>query len=56
MCVSLCHVCVCVAGLSSWEDIGRLLFFPKLEEVRLMGIPLLQPYSDTERRSLIVAQ
>ncbi|XP_062341284.1 tubulin-specific chaperone cofactor E-like protein isoform X2 [Osmerus eperlanus] len=44
------------SGLSSWEDIGRLQFFPKLEEVRVMGIPLLRPYSDTERRSLIVAQ
>lgn len=44
------------SGLTRWEDIERLNFFPKLEEVRMMGIPLLQPYSNTERRSLIVAQ
>ncbi|XP_029924629.1 tubulin-specific chaperone cofactor E-like protein [Myripristis murdjan] len=44
------------SGLSTWEDIGRLNFFPKLEEVKAMGIPLLQPYTNQERRSLIVAQ
>ncbi|KAJ7996864.1 hypothetical protein DPEC_G00222940 [Dallia pectoralis] len=44
------------SGLNRWEDIERLNFFPKLEEVRLMGIPLLQPYTDKERRSLTVAQ
>lgn len=44
------------SGLSTWEDIGRLNFFPKLEEVKAMGIPLLQPYSNQERRNLILAQ
>ncbi|XP_071378253.1 tubulin-specific chaperone cofactor E-like protein [Centroberyx affinis] len=44
------------SGLSKWEDIGRLNFFPKLEEVKAMGIPLLQPYTNQERRSLTVAQ
>uniref|UniRef100_A0A8C7DNV8 Tubulin folding cofactor E like n=1 Tax=Oncorhynchus kisutch TaxID=8019 RepID=A0A8C7DNV8_ONCKI len=42
--------------LNRWEDIERLNFFPKLEEVRLMGLPLLQPYTNKERRSLTVAQ
>uniref|UniRef100_A0A673XDG5 Tubulin folding cofactor E like n=1 Tax=Salmo trutta TaxID=8032 RepID=A0A673XDG5_SALTR len=42
--------------LKRWEDIERLNFFPKLEEVRLMGLPLLQPYTNKERRSLTVAQ
>ncbi|KAJ8276081.1 hypothetical protein COCON_G00078330 [Conger conger] len=44
------------SGLNQWEDIEKLNFFPKLEEVRLLGIPLLQTYTNTERRSLIVAQ
>ncbi|KAG7217102.1 hypothetical protein INR49_027643 [Caranx melampygus] len=44
------------SGLSKWEDIERLNFFPKLEEVKAMGIPLLQPYTTQERRSLLLAQ
>ncbi|XP_029374995.1 tubulin-specific chaperone cofactor E-like protein [Echeneis naucrates] len=44
------------SGLSTWDDIERLNFFPKLEEVKAMGIPLLQPYSTQERRSLLLAQ
>nr|XP_057935913.1 tubulin-specific chaperone cofactor E-like protein isoform X1 [Doryrhamphus excisus] len=44
------------SGLNRWEDIEKLNFFPKLEEVRLQGIPLLQKYSNVERRSLMIAQ
>ncbi|CAL9684229.1 unnamed protein product [Knipowitschia caucasica] len=44
------------SGLNRWEDIDKLNFFPKLEEVRLQGIPLLQTYTNTERRSLMIAQ
>ncbi|TNN01352.1 tubulin-specific chaperone cofactor E-like protein isoform X1 [Takifugu flavidus] len=44
------------SGLNQWGDIEKLNFFPKLEEVRLQGIPLLQTYTDAERRSLIIAQ
>ncbi|CAH6864016.1 Tbcel [Phodopus roborovskii] len=44
------------SGLQSWEDIDKLNSFPKLEEVRLLGIPLLQPYSTEERRKLVVAR
>lgn len=43
-------------GLNQWEDIEKLNFLPKLEEVRLQGIPLLQSYTNTERRSLMIAQ
>lgn len=43
-------------GLGQWEDIEKLSLFPKLQEVKVMGVPLLQPYSTTERRSLVVAQ
>ncbi|KAF7649268.1 hypothetical protein LDENG_00144470, partial [Lucifuga dentata] len=43
-------------GLSRWEDIEKLNFFPKLEEVRLQGIPLLQTYTNVERRSLLIAR
>ncbi|KAG5269125.1 hypothetical protein AALO_G00198550 [Alosa alosa] len=43
------------AGLQQWEDIEKLTFFPKLEEVRIRGIPLLQNYTNTERRSLMIA-
>uniref|UniRef100_A0A1A7YR29 Tubulin folding cofactor E-like b n=1 Tax=Iconisemion striatum TaxID=60296 RepID=A0A1A7YR29_9TELE len=44
------------SGLSKWEDIEKLNFFPKLEEVKAQGIPLLQSYSSQERRSLLLAQ
>ncbi|XP_078282983.1 tubulin-specific chaperone cofactor E-like protein [Rhinoraja longicauda] len=43
-------------GLSSWDDIDKLKAFPKLEEVRLLGIPLLQSYSEEERRKLVLAR
>ncbi|XP_029428133.1 tubulin-specific chaperone cofactor E-like protein isoform X1 [Rhinatrema bivittatum] len=44
------------SGLNCWEDIDKLNSFPKLEEVRLLGIPLLQPYSTEERRKLVIAR
>ncbi|XP_077360306.1 tubulin-specific chaperone cofactor E-like protein [Festucalex cinctus] len=44
------------SALSKWEDIERLNFLPKLQELKVMGIPLLQPYSTQERRSLLLAQ
>ncbi|XP_051966198.1 tubulin-specific chaperone cofactor E-like protein [Xyrauchen texanus] len=44
------------SGLNRWEDIEKLNCLPKLEEVRLQGIPLLQPYTSTERRSMMIAQ
>ncbi|XP_043532334.1 alpha-tectorin [Chiloscyllium plagiosum] len=44
------------SGLNSWDDIDKLKAFPKLEEVRLLGIPLLQSYSEEERRKLIIAR
>ncbi|KAM7050499.1 tubulin-specific chaperone cofactor E-like protein isoform 3-T6 [Molossus nigricans] len=44
------------SGLQSWEDIDKLNSFPKLEEVRLLGIPLLQPYTTEERRKLVIAR
>lgn len=43
-------------GLNQWDDIEKLNFFPKLEEVRLQGIPLLEAHTNAERRSLIIAQ
>ncbi len=46
----------CESGLNRWEDIEKLNFLPKVEEVRLLGIPLLQAYTSTERRSLMIAQ
>lgn len=53
--MQLSHVCP-LSGLTRWEDIEKLNFFPKLEEVRLQGIPLLQTYTNAERRSLMIAQ
>ncbi|XP_026184445.1 tubulin-specific chaperone cofactor E-like protein isoform X2 [Mastacembelus armatus] len=44
------------SALTKWEDIERLNFFPKLEEVKAKGIPLLEPYSTQERRSLLLAR
>lgn len=49
-------VVLCSSGLSGWEDVERLNFFPKLAEVKAKGIPLLQPYTDDERRSLLLAR
>ncbi|XP_062894899.1 tubulin-specific chaperone cofactor E-like protein [Mobula hypostoma] len=44
------------SGLNSWDDVDKLKAFPKLEEVRLLGIPLLQNYSEEERRKLVIAR
>ncbi|XP_057677267.1 tubulin-specific chaperone cofactor E-like protein [Corythoichthys intestinalis] len=44
------------SGLSKWGDIESLNFFPKLQELKVMGIPLLKPYATQERRSLLLAQ
>ncbi|XP_034610311.1 tubulin-specific chaperone cofactor E-like protein isoform X1 [Trachemys scripta elegans] len=44
------------SGLHCWEDIDKLNSFPKLEEVRLLGIPLLQSYTTEERRKLLIAR
>ncbi|XP_034995299.2 tubulin-specific chaperone cofactor E-like protein isoform X2 [Zootoca vivipara] len=44
------------SGLQCWGDIDKLNSFPKLEEVRLLGIPLLQPYTNEERRKLVIAR
>ncbi|CAL9684933.1 unnamed protein product [Knipowitschia caucasica] len=44
------------SGLSKWEDIEHLNFLPNLVEVKARGIPLLQPFSSQERRSLLLAQ
>ncbi|XP_076606786.1 tubulin-specific chaperone cofactor E-like protein [Chaetodon auriga] len=43
-------------GLSKWEDVERLNFLPKLQEVKAKGIPLLEPYTTHERRCLLLAQ
>ncbi|KAL2295809.1 hypothetical protein Nmel_017332 [Mimus melanotis] len=44
------------SGLHCWEDIDKLNSFPKLEEVKLLGIPLLQSYTTEERRKLLIAR
>ncbi|XP_018080117.1 tubulin folding cofactor E-like L homeolog isoform X1 [Xenopus laevis] len=44
------------AGLNSWRDIEKLNALPKLEEVRLLGIPLVEPYTTEERRKLVIAR
>ncbi|XP_043936915.1 tubulin-specific chaperone cofactor E-like protein isoform X2 [Protopterus annectens] len=44
------------SGLNDWEDIEKLNLFPRLEEVKVLGIPLLQEYSTEERRQLIIAR
>ncbi|XP_058865527.1 tubulin-specific chaperone cofactor E-like protein isoform X1 [Acipenser ruthenus] len=50
------HINLHNSGLNSWGDIEKLNLFPKLDEVRLKGIPLLQNYTNTERRNLIIAR
>ncbi|CAH2319464.1 tubulin-specific chaperone cofactor E [Pelobates cultripes] len=44
------------SGLNSWDDIEKLNCLPRLEEVRLLGIPLVEPYSTEERRKLVIAR
>lgn len=56
MCIDVKVPTVVYSGLSSWDDIERLNFFPKLVEVKAKGIPLLQQYTDNERWSLVLAQ
>lgn len=53
---NLCSINLNNSGLSKWEDIERLNYIPKLKEVKAKGIPLLQPYTTHERRSLLLAQ
>ncbi|XP_078451793.1 tubulin-specific chaperone cofactor E-like protein isoform X3 [Lampetra fluviatilis] len=43
-------------GLSDWSDVEKLNHFPSLEELRLLGIPLLAEYNDEQRRKLTVAR
>lgn len=42
--------------LDSWETIDALKRFPGLTDVSLMGIPLLDQYSDQEKRQLLIAR
>ena len=42
--------------LNSWEDIDALKQFPVLTDVSLMGIPLLNEYSDPVKRQLLIAR
>lgn len=42
--------------LNTWEDIDALKRFPVLTDVSLMGIPLLNQYSDQVKRQLLVAR
>lgn len=42
--------------LDSWEAIDALKRFPGLTDVSLMGIPLLDQYSDQEKRQLLIAR
>ncbi|XP_078380713.1 tubulin-specific chaperone cofactor E-like protein [Oculina patagonica] len=42
--------------LDTWEAIEALKCFPGLTDVSLMGIPLLDQYSDQEKRQLLVAR
>ncbi|MEE6484578.1 hypothetical protein FKM82_013923 [Ascaphus truei] len=44
------------SGLNCWEDITKLNSLPKLQEVRLLGIPLLEPHSTEERRKLVISR
>ncbi|XP_060926302.1 tubulin-specific chaperone cofactor E-like protein isoform X1 [Limanda limanda] len=44
------------SGLNRWEDVEKLNFFPKLEEVQVQGIPLLQTFTEEERIHLVIAQ
>ena len=42
--------------LNTWEDIEALKCFPQLTDVSLMGIPLLNQFSDQEKRQLLIAR
>jgi len=42
--------------LDSWEAIDALKCFPGLTDVSVMGIPLLEQYSDQHKRQLLIAR
>ena len=42
--------------LDTWEAIDALKRFPELTDVSLMGIPLLEQYSDQHKRQLLIAR
>lgn len=42
--------------LDMWEAIDALKHFPGLTDVSLMGIPLLEQYSDQHKRQLLIAR
>lgn len=42
--------------LDKWEAIDALKHFPGLTDVSLMGIPLLEQYSDQHKRQLLIAR
>lgn len=41
--------------LNDWSDIEALNTFPSLKDVRLLGIPLLNDYSEKQGRQLLIA-
>ncbi|XP_033119561.1 tubulin-specific chaperone cofactor E-like protein [Anneissia japonica] len=43
-------------GLSEWNELEKLRKLPKLREIRLKGIPLLDGLSDTHRRQHTIAR
>ena len=42
--------------IATWETIDALKRFPGLKDVSLMGIPLLEQYSDQQKRQLLIAR
>ncbi|PIK40437.1 Tubulin-specific chaperone cofactor E-like protein [Apostichopus japonicus] len=43
-------------NLSTWEELDNLNHFPKLEDVQLQGIPLLEELDEKESRELLIAR
>lgn len=43
-------------ALKEWKDIERLNSFPKLDDVRLQGVPVLEGLSEKERRQHLIAR
>ncbi|XP_001624774.2 tubulin-specific chaperone cofactor E-like protein [Nematostella vectensis] len=43
-------------AIGRWADIDALNTFPSLRDIRLLGIPLIENYSDKEQRQLLIAR
>ncbi|CAH1796755.1 unnamed protein product [Owenia fusiformis] len=55
---SLCNIqCLSISKnlIKEWSELEKLNYFPKLIDVKLLGIPLLEDYNEKIRRQFVIA-